>query len=122
MYELEVFRSFSAAHQLKGYNGDCAKLHGHNWQVAIVMQVKELDNVGIGVDFKVLKRELDRILDEFDHSNLSELECVKTMNPTSENIARLIYKKLAESMNDGNVKVAKVKISESPNSTAAYYE
>ena len=72
MYELEVFRSFSAAHQLKGYNGDCAKLHGHNWQVAIVMQVKELDNVGIGVDFKVLKRELDRILDEFDHSNLRE--------------------------------------------------
>ena len=122
MYELEVFRSFSAAHQLKGYNGDCAKLHGHNWQVAIVMQVKELDNVGIGVDFKVLKRELDRILDEFDHSNLSELECFKTMNPTSENIAHLIYKKLAESMNDGNVKVAKVKISESPNSTAAYYE
>ena len=122
MYELEVFRSFSAAHQLKGYNGDCAKLHGHNWQVAIVMRVKELDNVGIGVDFKVLKRELDRILDEFDHSNLSELECFKTMNPTSENIARLIYKKLAESMNDGNVKVAKVKISESPNSTAAYYE
>ena len=44
------------------------------------------------------------------------------MNPTSENIARLIYKKLAESLNDGNVKVAKVKISESPNSTAAYYE
>ena len=122
MYELEVFRSFSAAHQLKGYNGDCAKLHGHNWQGAIVMQVKELDNVGIGVDFKVLKRELDRILDEFDHSNLSELECFKTMNPTSENIARLIYKKLAESMNDGNVKVAKVKISESPSSTAAYYE
>jgi len=122
MYELEVYRSFSAAHQLKGYNGDCSKLHGHNWEVTIVMAVKELDTVGIGMDFKVLKRELDRILGEFDHANLSELPDFAAMNPTSENLARLIYKKLAAELDDGNVKVGRVKVSESPSSTATYYE
>lgn len=122
MYELEVYRSFSAAHQLKGYNGDCSKLHGHNWEVTIVMQVVELDEVGIGMDFKILKRELDALLGKFDHSNLSELPEFATINPTSENLARVIYQGLAKELNDDNVKVAKVKVSESPSSTATYYE
>lgn len=122
MYELEVYRSFSAAHQLKGYNGDCSKLHGHNWEVTIVMQVVELDEVGIGMDFKILKRELDALLGKFDHSNLSELPEFANINPTSENLARVIYQGLAKELNDDNVKVAKVKVSESPSSTATYYE
>ncbi len=122
MYELEVYRSFSAAHQLKGYNGDCSKLHGHNWEVTIVMQTEQLDEVGIGMDFKVLKKELDAILGEFDHANLSEVPEFASINPTSENLARVIYQKLARELNDDRVKVAKVKVSESPSSTAIYYE
>ena len=122
MYELEVFRSFSAAHQLDGYKGDCSKLHGHNWQVTTVLQVKELDSVGIAIDFKILKKELDAVLDQFDHANLSCLPCFAEINPTSENLARIIYKALAAKLDDGNVKVARVKVSESPGSTASYYD
>lgn len=122
MYELEVYRSFSAAHKLCGYQGDCAKLHGHNWQVTVVLEAKFLDEVGIAFDFKVLKKLLDGILGDFDHSYLNDLPDFAGINPTSENLARVIYRKLADSLNAPNVKVARVKVSESPSSTAVYYE
>ena len=86
MYELEVYRSFSAAHNLCGYPGDCAKLHGHNWLVTVVLATSELDNIGIGFDFKTLKKLLDEVLGEFDHCCLNELPEFAAMNPTSENL------------------------------------
>ena len=51
MYEIEIRRTFSAAHQLKGYNGDCKNLHGHNYSVVVTMKSPELDSIGIAMDF-----------------------------------------------------------------------
>ena len=53
MFELDIRREFSAAHQLKGYNGDCSNLHGHNWTVEVFIRSEHLDEVGIALDFKV---------------------------------------------------------------------
>lgn len=122
MFELEISRDFSAAHQLRGYNGDCSKLHGHNYQVTAVLRARELDEVGIAVDFKKLKRELDAILAEFDHNNLSDLPLFAKINPTSENLARIIYSKLDSAINDGNVSLFSIKIRESVGSCATYFE
>jgi len=122
MYELEVYRSFSAAHRLCGYPGDCAKLHGHNWLVTVVLATPELDAIGIGFDFKVLKKLLDEVLGEFDHCCLNDLPEFSVKNPTSENLASVIYAKVAAAIGEGPAKVARVKVSESPSSTAIYYE
>ena len=46
MFELDIRREFSAAHQLKGYNGDCSNLHGHNWTVEVFIRSEHLDEVG----------------------------------------------------------------------------
>jgi 6-pyruvoyltetrahydropterin/6-carboxytetrahydropterin synthase len=122
MFEIDITRSFSAAHCLQGYEGNCSALHGHNWTVQAVIQADKLDRIGIAVDFKKLKAELDAILSRFDHTNISELEDFKTVNPTSEIIAQVVYRKLSKKMNDGNVKVARVKVCESPASGATYFE
>ena len=92
MFEIEIDRSFSAAHQLRGYNGDCCKLHGHNYKITVTVRSSELDEIGIALDFKKLKAELDALLAEYDHSNLSELAAFQAVNPTSENLARTIYR------------------------------
>ena len=55
MFELEISREFSAAHMLRGYNGDCSKMHGHNYGVVAVLRAKKLDEIGIAVDFKKIK-------------------------------------------------------------------
>ena len=122
MFEIDITRSFSAAHCLQGYIGDCSALHGHNWTVQAILQAETLDQIGIAVDFKKLKQELDAILENYDHTNISELEEFKSVNPTSEIIAQVIYRKLSGKMNDGNVKVARIKVCESPTSGATYFE
>lgn len=121
MYELDISRDFSAAHSLCGYNGNCSALHGHNWTVQVFVRAAELDQIGIAVDFKKLKKELDAILEELDHTHLNENDDFKTVNPTSEVIAKYIYSKLSVKINDGNVKVYRVRVCESPTSGASYY-
>lgn len=123
MFELDITRDFSAAHALRGYNGDCSCLHGHNWTVQVFIQSPELDEIGIAMDFKVLKKELNEILAEFDHKYLNDLPAFADINPTSENIARTIFKRLAGVVNnEGPAKVVRVRVCESPTSGASYYE
>lgn len=121
MYEIDISRSFSAAHQLRGYNGNCSSLHGHNWEVQAVIRASELDEIGIALDFRKLKSELDTIINEFDHSNLSENIAFEAVNPTSEMIAKIIFQRLSEKINDQNLEVARVRVCESPGSGATYY-
>lgn len=94
MYSLKVEGIFSSAHNLRGYKGRCEDLHGHNWRVEIVIKSEELDDIGLVLDFKSLKKELHAVLDEMDHKYLNKLAYFRKVNPTSENIAKYIYNKL----------------------------
>jgi 6-pyruvoyltetrahydropterin/6-carboxytetrahydropterin synthase len=94
MYSLKVQGVFSSAHNLRGYKGKCEDLHGHNWIVEIVIKSTQLDDIGMVLDFKYLKKKLNAILEQMDHKYLNKLTYFKKVNPTSENIAKYIYKKL----------------------------
>ncbi len=122
MFELDIEREFSAAHCLKGYKGNCAERHGHNWIVQVFIKSKGLDELGIAVDFKVLKKELDSILESLDHKDLNSLPDFASCNPTSERLALLIYKRLASKVDGKGVKVSRVRVCESRSSGASYFE
>lgn len=123
MFEISVSAAFEAAHFIRGYEGKCARLHGHNWTVEAVVHGSELDKLGMLIDFKILKAELKKILDAFDHRFLNELEIFAQENPTAENLAREIFKRLALSeIFSGSTKLYAVKVHESPNSCVTYYE
>ena len=113
MYELEITKQFSGAHSLTGYPGDCRKLHGHNWLVTVVLQASELDEIGIALDFKILKKELNEVIDLPEFAGC---------NPTSENLARIIYGELSKRLNDDRIKVTRISVEESPGSRASYFE
>ncbi|MBK6985439.1 MAG: 6-carboxytetrahydropterin synthase [Bacteroidetes bacterium] len=70
--------------------------HGHNYDL-IVKIVGEVDEqTGYVFDLKILNDIIkDEIIERFDHRNLN-LDTVefKTLNPTAENIARVIYELL----------------------------
>lgn len=121
MYELTVKSEFEAAHFIKNYPGKCARLHGHNWTVEAVAQGTQLNELGILIDFKIFKAELNKVLDEFDHQFLNELETFLTKNPTAENIAKEIFDKLAtaEIFKD-TTKLTAIKVYETPKSCVTY--
>lgn len=121
MYELTVEREFSAAHQMRGYPGPCSRLHGHNYRVQLTVAGEELDERGMLLDFAELKALCDRVIGELDHQNLNELPPFADRNPSSENLARYLYERVAEEL-AGPVRVKEVRVYESAGSSVAYRE
>jgi len=70
MYELKVITSFSAAHQLKEFEGACENLHGHNWKIEVYVTSKTLGEAGIVMDFRVLKKHVNAVMADLDHKFL----------------------------------------------------
>jgi 6-pyruvoyltetrahydropterin/6-carboxytetrahydropterin synthase len=120
MYRLMIKTSFAAAHNLINYQGDCENLHGHNWRVEVIVAAKELDKAGLGIDFKILKKQTNSLLDELDHKYLNDLTPFKKDSPSSENISRYLFERLSETLNNQNITVEKINVWESENACASY--
>lgn len=121
MYRLKIIDSFSAAHQLLGYAGNCESLHGHNWKVEVQVRGEHVNNIGIVIDFKELKRLTKAVLDRFDHGMLNQHEAFGDCNPSSELIARYVYREIAGGLPEG-VAMDAVTVWESDNAAATYCE
>jgi len=122
VHEVYVKTHFSAAHCLNGYEGDCARMHGHNWIIEVYVRCERLNEIGIGIDFRDIKIAVKDVLQGLDHFNLNELPAFQSVNPTSENIARYLYKELARLLNGDAIRISKVKVSETPGAGAFYWE
>lgn len=118
MFELKVESNFSSAHHLLNYEGNCENQHGHNWKVEVFVQGEALDKSNILVDFKVLKKELNKVIDYLDHKDLNELEEFKGHSPSSEFIAMYIYKTLKKQL----PQLSKVSVWETEKARASYWE
>ena len=122
MYELMIETKFAAAHQLRNYNGRCERLHGHNWKVEVYVATENLNDIGLAIDFKVLKDTTNELLTVLEHSFVNDVFPFTEINPSSENIARWLYDGLSKKLNDGNLKVSSIRIWESDTASASYYE
>ena len=121
-FEISVQTHFSAAHHLRGYGGDCANPHGHNWVVDVYVMCDKLNEIGIGIDFRDIKNAVKAILEKLDHSDLNVLPQFQSQNPSSENIAKYLYRELTSRLNVQGVRVTKLRVSESPNCSVLYWE
>jgi len=122
MYEVTVKTGFSAAHQLRYYDGKYENLHGHNWSAIVTVEAKELDKIGLGVDFVVLKKNVADILSRLDYKNINEVPPFDLENPSAENISRWLFGELATLMNSDNARLKRVEIKEFDDCGAAYFE
>jgi 6-pyruvoyltetrahydropterin/6-carboxytetrahydropterin synthase len=122
MYRLTVKTGFAAAHNLINYQGDCENLHGHNWKVEVTITAHELDQAGLAIDFKILKRETNALLDELDHKYVNQHHFFTELSPSSENIARYLYQEMSKRLNNNNITVERIGVWESDNACAEYYE
>jgi 6-pyruvoyltetrahydropterin/6-carboxytetrahydropterin synthase len=116
MYEVKVRLTFSAAHRVEDYPGNCERLHGHNWVVEVFAEKKELDSLGMVIDFRKLKDVANETLSKLDHSYLNELPEFKKTNPTAENIAKFIFDEVSN-----KIALSSVNVFESENTMATYF-
>ena len=65
-YTLTVRTSFAAAHRLREYDGNCERLHGHNYHVAAEVH-GPLDENQLVIDFLLVRDKLREIVLGLDH-------------------------------------------------------
>lgn len=122
MFEIKIVTDFSAAHSLRDYPGSCKNVHGHNWKVEVILSAMHLDPIGISMDFRTLRAETERLLDEMDHTYLNEHPPFHTLNPTAENIAQWIFQSLSKSLHHDHARVNRINVWENERSCASYFE
>jgi 6-pyruvoyltetrahydropterin/6-carboxytetrahydropterin synthase len=120
MFEVSVRDHIASAHQLHGYDGPCKDMHGHTWKVEMVVCGNTLDGVGLLADFKVLKAKLKQVLMPLDHVVLNDLPAFKDLNPSTENLARHIYRSLNTLC--APLRLKHVQVWESDTASVIYYE
>ncbi len=120
MYEVVIRDHFSAAHQLRDFNGICENLHGHNWKVEVQVISEKLNTIGIVVDFSIVEKYTKEVIDIFDHQVLNEIPFFKDFNPSAENIARFVFEELQKKLSQEPVQVKKITIWETDNFGASY--
>jgi 6-pyruvoyltetrahydropterin/6-carboxytetrahydropterin synthase len=122
MFELMVEATFSAAHRLRGYKGECEQMHGHNWKVQVHIVSERLNEIDIAIDFREIKNLLNETISPLDHSFLNDIFPFTEKNPSSENIAKWIYDSLNKKLVNEDVQVSAVTVWESDTASATYYE
>lgn len=135
MYIDRIELTFDAAHRLVGYPGTCASLHGHTFRAEVFVAVRELDPLGLAVDFRELKGRLKAWIDgHWDHAVLlgdgdttlvealravpeTRLYLFRGVNPSTEVLARELF---GIARREFGTIVERVRIWESPTQYAEY--
>ncbi len=112
---------FSGGHHLRAYPGNCENPHGHNWKVKVTVRADRLDKLGMGIDFKELKKSVNSIVDELDHRDLNQHPAFLEVNPSSENIAMYLFKTLQPRLQTERYRLYSIEIRETDSSGVIYY-
>ena len=115
---MDIFKiiQFEAAHRLPNVDEDnkCFRLHGHSFKVEVHVTGTVDEHKGWVMDFADIRKAFDPVFETLDHSYLNDVPGLE--NPTSENIARWMWKKLKPSLH----RLSKIVIYETCTSGCTY--
>ena len=94
--------------------------HGHNYDLEITIKGEPDPVTGMVMDLKELKDIInEEVIDRMDHKHLNlDVDFMKGIVPTAENIAVVIWNRLKEKINKGEL--YEVKVYETPRNIAIY--
>lgn len=141
MHTVETFVTFEAAHRLYGVDTYseicCTALHGHSYGVRVVVGRNTLNNAGMVIDFKLLKKAIKQVIeDPYDHSSILRIidpiaetvadNCknvhIVEENPTAEWMASLFFHDLEDALKpiDSELFVESISVRETEHNVATY--
>ena len=120
MIDIFIKTHFSGGHHLRDYPGNCEHPHGHNWKVKVQVRANKLDELGMGIDFKTLKKHVNLVIDDLDHCNLNDHPAFQDRNPSSEHIAMFIFDQLQGELKTDRYELHSVQVRETDSSGVIY--
>lgn len=121
-YTLHITSEFSAGHHIRGYNGRCARPHGHNYKIAVEVKASALDPLGFVMDYYAIKSVLQEVIHKLDHYDINTVSPFDVINPTAENIASWFYQQLSMALKKDAIDVSAVTLSETDDFSVRYTE
>jgi 6-pyruvoyltetrahydropterin/6-carboxytetrahydropterin synthase len=121
MWEISTETVVAAAHRLRHTDGEGERLHGHNWRIRAVVRAAEVDRTGWVVDFNHLAAVLRELVEPYEHVLLNEVPPFDDINPTAENLARIVAENLSAKLDDARVRVARVEVWENDACCATFF-
>jgi len=133
LHRITKLIDFCYGHRLMNYDGKCRFLHGHNGRIEVDLESKELDQLGMVLDFGIVRDVVRKWVDDhLDHRMLlcqadpivpilqaqGEPLFLMEENPTAENIAKVIFRH----GNSAGLPITEIRLWETPSSYAAYRE
>jgi 6-pyruvoyltetrahydropterin/6-carboxytetrahydropterin synthase len=112
MWEISVETVVAARHQIRGVAGEGGRVHEHRWRVRAVVRARELDATGWVLDFHEVDAALQTVVAPYDGAFLNDVPPFDDLNPTRENVARVVAEGLAAKIDDLRVRVYRVEVSE----------
>jgi 6-pyruvoyltetrahydropterin/6-carboxytetrahydropterin synthase len=122
MFEVSVEETFAAGHALRGYQGKCENLHGHNYRVRVTLEGAKLDSTGLLYDFVHLKQVIQGIIRTLDHKYLNECAPFDVLNPSAENISKYIYDETSKQLRQAadGARISSITVWETDTTFATY--
>lgn len=124
---------FSAAHRLRKEEwsdeknrstfGLCANenWHGHNYELDVTIEGMVDPETGFVIDLKKVRELVEaRVISDVDHLNLNmDVEWMRGVNPTTENLVVAIWNRIIGGLPDG-VELARLVLWETPRNYVEY--
>ena len=120
MFTISIENAFTASHELTYAGGEKEELHQHDWQLKVAVDVEDLDENGLAVDFIDLKAKIDGITTPLNNIPLEKHPAFEGINASAENVAKYIYDQLIPQLPTRAMLVS-VEIMEAPGCWAKYY-
>jgi 6-pyruvoyltetrahydropterin/6-carboxytetrahydropterin synthase len=112
MWEISAEVMLAARHQIRGVPGEGGRVHEHRWTVRAVVRAEQLDATGWVLDFHAVEEAIEEIVGPYRGTFLNDVAPWDDLNPTRENLARVVFERLAARVDDGRARLVRVDVSE----------
>jgi 6-pyruvoyltetrahydropterin/6-carboxytetrahydropterin synthase len=122
MFEAAYETSFCATHVLTRAGEALEPLHGHDWRVEAVAAGDALDEIGVVVDFELLKQAVAEVTRRFHYKDLNGHPAFAGKSPSAEAVARYFFDEVRKGMGAHGRLLRRVRVWEAPGCSASYSE
>jgi 6-pyruvoyltetrahydropterin/6-carboxytetrahydropterin synthase len=121
VFEVAYETTFCATHRLSRGGRGIEPLHGHDWRVEVVAAGESLDEIGVVVDFEVLKRVVGDVASHFHYRDITDHPAFTGRSPSAEAVASYFFDQVRQGMGAEGERLARVRVWEAPGCSATYW-